>query len=348
MHEQEQTSRTIGGFFPLALPYVTREKSVWHHWGLDRKPKILLHNARSALAHLTAHLDITTLWLPAYSCQELSSTAHPRNITINYYPLTEALSPDITCLKKNGLQSGHALLAINYFGSSLSTDFISFTIEHPDIVWIEDAVQCMANQKSWGHYTLRSPRKLLGVPDGGIISCDDNKTLPDVQTAPHSNIEFMQPSILRLEDKNNKNNDLWYKSYVDSEKKMTISHLAMSQLTESILKTTAIDDLTNKRHQNAAILTKSLQDYLITPIADNPAPFGVPIRVKNRDALISYLAEHRIFVPVHWRDIPTRDFQFESELSNTLLTLPCDHRYDTEDMHYLLTQLHESGMLVAP
>jgi len=64
-------------------------------------------------------------------------------------------------------------------------------------------------------------------------------------------------------------------------------------------------------------------------------PLGFPIRLKNRDAVRQRLFNHDIYPPVHWliqRIVPS-EFRDSHRLAAEIMTLPCDQRYDSEDMH---------------
>jgi dTDP-4-amino-4,6-dideoxygalactose transaminase len=55
----------------------------------------------------------------------------------------------------------------------------------------------------------------------------------------------------------------------------------------------------------------------------------------RRDAVLNGLHAESIFAPVHWRNPPSprEEFPEEHDLSEELISLPCDHRYGKEEMH---------------
>ena len=83
----------------------------------------------------------------------------------------------------------------------------------------------------------------------------------------------------------------------------------------------------SKNLNNYNVLAKSLNTLI--NVEDN-IPSGFPIKVKERDALQKTLADkYRIYCPVHWR-------VSNNKLSQEILTLPCDYRYNEDHMEYIL------------
>ncbi|MFP6582604.1 MAG: hypothetical protein VCD00_08615, partial [Candidatus Hydrogenedentota bacterium] len=63
-------------------------------------------------------------------------------------------------------------------------------------------------------------------------------------------------------------------------------------------------------------------------------PLGFPILTEAADHLWEHLSSRDIFAPRHWRDLPSPKSAFSEahDLSNRIMTLPCDQRYTTKDM----------------
>ncbi|WP_434304816.1 hypothetical protein [Clostridium botulinum] len=73
-------------------------------------------------------------------------------------------------------------------------------------------------------------------------------------------------------------------------------------------------------------------------IEDN-VPLGFPILIENRDFIRTELRKHYIYCPVHW-DIRNEHLMNEYNksmyLSNKIITIPIDNRYDFQDMDRLI------------
>ena len=65
-------------------------------------------------------------------------------------------------------------------------------------------------------------------------------------------------------------------------------------------------------------------------------PLGFPVRVRAPEDFVAKLARLRIFAPRHWRELVAESPpERERALQATLVTLPCDQRYNLEDMSWV-------------
>jgi dTDP-4-amino-4,6-dideoxygalactose transaminase len=72
-------------------------------------------------------------------------------------------------------------------------------------------------------------------------------------------------------------------------------------------------------------------------------PLGCPIVSPRRDDLRIFLTSQGVYCPIHWQlpaEVKT-GFPASQSVSATILTLPCDQRYTTNDMDRVVTLLKE-------
>lgn len=328
-------TKKIGGFFGLHLEPAATSESLLTLWNIPEYTHWSFSNGRSALHHLLLHLKPGTFWLPAYCCTSLAEAAANTNAILRFFPLTPDLSPDTAYLEKH-LSPGDAVLAIDYFGRNPSKDFIAFSKQQKAIHWIEDRAQSLLPAaKPWGDFTLYTPRKLLGVPNGGIVVGITKKLPAQAPQDSPPNADFIIPSLLRYEDKAEAHNTVWYQANVAAESAMTVSNAPMSRISHYILQHLDVRSIIQKRKENYAVLMKHLAKHALLPESDNDfVPFGFPIHVQDRRKTASALHSQAVFAAHHWPELPSPQAEFPKEhaFSEQLLTLPCDHRYDVADM----------------
>ena len=283
------------------------------------------------------------VWLPAYVCAEVA-IAVPEGIERRYFPLDGALAANVDFLATNLADDDH-VLAIDYFGRPVSTDFTALVRARPGIGWIEDRAQALNPEAPpWGDWILYSPRKLVGVPDGGIFVAH-NKPLPPMRTISPVDFAFALPALERFEDVDEADNVRWYVRFLHAEAMMTIGTQSMSRLSMEILRFSNAKLDCEIRRRNFEILHARLQEWAFIPDAKIPfAPLGFPVRVRSSAELADRLALERIFAPRHWYPLPSDPAQFAAEhrLASELLTLPCDYRYDEADMHRVAEAVRRS------
>lgn len=337
-------NKKIGGFFGLHLEFSPPANSLLTWWGIPQYTHWTFSNGRSALHYLLRYLKPKTFWLPAYSCLSLAEAAKKTQCQLKFFPLNENLSPDCNYLHKH-LRSGDVVLVIDYFGRNPDTEFLTLRKKTKNIHWIEDRAQALLPApQPWGDFILYSPRKLLGVPDGGIVVSPYTKLPKRITEKAILNANFIDPSLLRYEDEKEVNNVIWYKTYVKTEKAIRVSATKMSNISRYILANANPKLMANKRKQNYAALMKQLEEIALLPKDDKGfIPSGFPIRIKDRKKVAAFLHKNDIFAAHHWPELasPAKGFSAEHALAEQILTLPCDYRYDTSDMEHMARLVKE-------
>ena len=324
--------RAVGGFLPLRLPE-SSPRSVLSSWVAHDRVAWFTHNGRSALRALWDASKPANVWLPAYVCRELAS-AVPATVPTRYYPLDDELNPDAQWLARHIAPNDH-VVAVDYFGRPAASSFVDLVRLRRDVEWIEDRAHALDTaDDAWGDWLLYSPRKLIGVPDGGILVAHA-RPLPAVELRPLPDVDYMLPSIERLEDTSEVANDRWYGHYVQKEASAPTGPWRMSELSRGLLQHVDLQRDVDSRRRNFAVLARKLRDWAFLHDAEPTyAPMGFPIRVPSAGGLATKLAQHRIFAARHWQHLPSDPSMFprEHRLAQQLLTLPCDYRYDASQM----------------
>lgn len=336
-------ARAIGGFLPLEPVASKKTGGALSLWKIKDRNAWKFVNARSALAHLIQVVDAQRLLLPALICPELALAAR-EDVSVGYYPLNAELSPNVDALL-GVLQPGDCVVAVDYFGRQPEPDFRALVRDRTDVVWVEDRAQALLPAlEPWAEWVLYSPRKLFGVPDGGILV----RTFDDVTPADYTeeNAEDRSlPRVLRRDDALERDNAVWYAAYQKVEAEMLVSCEPMSAKTFDILGGIDTELVIRRRKRNFDTLAKHLVKFaLLRERADDFAPFGFPVRVRHRDRVLKTLSDKRIFAPRFWPHLPSDPtvFPAEHELSQELLLLPCDQRYDEDDMLTVATEFRDA------
>jgi len=339
--------RPIGGFFGLALHDVPPATgSIWQAWLSQGRAAATAWTARAALALLIEYLRPPRIWMPAYMCREVVAVA-PQAI-LRFYPMDDELSPDVGVLRRS-VQKGDLALAVDFFGWPPAPPFIDLVAERPDVVWVEDRTQCLwTEQPPWASWLLYSPRKLVGVTDGGLLVTTTDASLGGGDQE-RSDASLALPELMRFEDTSETDNGNWYPAFKTRESCLSAERRPLSRLTQALLERIPLRPLVEARRRNYAFLAEQLAPYRAWPrSAAGLAPFGMPIAVNDAGSLGAALAQERLFCSRHWPAselaVNQTDFPSEHALARRLLTLPCDHRYDESS----LSRLVEAVRRLAP
>ena len=326
----------IGSVMPLpdVAGQAARPDSLWASWVAGR-PVATFHCARAALAALLADRKPRRVWLPAYLCPALSEGSV--GFDTAWYDVDEGLAIDARSLA-SGVVAGDAVLAIDYFGRPPGRDFLDLVAARPEVLWIEDRAQALdTGRADWGQAVLFSPRKLVGVGDGGLVVSP--WTLRAAGGPPQADASAAQR--LRRDDPEGRTPERWYPRFQAQEAAFDATPRPMSPETRDVLARTPRAPAAQARRRNARFLVDALSDLVLWP--DDPidyAPLAVPIRIGERDRVAAALAEAGVFCARHWPEIPSpADFAPAHRLSRELLSLPCDERYGEAEMARIVETL---------
>lgn len=335
----------IGSVFPMPVELSNDgiDNSLWQVWTQGWGHVSAFSSARSALAALLKFKSIRRIWLPDFCCSALVEAAG--SVEVGWYATTFDLDVSLQGLALS-FRPGDAVLAIDYFGRAPHSDFFDLVHDHNDILWIEDRAHALNPRCSaWGDVVLYSPRKLLGVGDGGLLVSHSPLPHPSpIETAPPPLAQRQ-----RQRDPEGLRADQWFSAFRAQEAAFCVDDGRMSDLTRGVLQRADATAIAARRQANARSLASALEDLALWP--SDPidyAPLAFPICVADRDGLAHALANQRIYCAKHWTDLPNDPAVFPAahSLSTQILSLPCDQRYDERDMDRIVTAiraLHARG-----
>lgn len=313
--------KNIGGFF--------EEETIGRYSGLFHSPgAIKLVNGRSALLFLLAAINPKKIKLPFYSCDSLLQPIKQLKIPYEYYAIDENFLP-----QKNNIEKDDFIIFINFFGIQEKI-LLGWAQEFGVANFVMDNTQSFFS-KSDNYFAFNSARKFFGLTDGAYLFAKDINSC-----AVLADIEFNN-DFLNLR----KNGDLarGYEFYKKNEIGQPCGFYKMSIASENILNGINYHYVMQKRSMNYDMLSSKLSSFnrlnYLSRI-DN-IPFAYPFHpIKSIDKTLLYNAG--IFPPTLWQEVlerPGQKFEWERKLAAELIPLPIDHRYDAEDMEYIISNI---------
>ncbi|NQD38055.1 DegT/DnrJ/EryC1/StrS aminotransferase family protein [Permianibacter sp. IMCC34836] len=331
-------SKAIGGFFQLETA-AQRPDSLWQHWlPADTVAVLTRYNARSAMHARLLALDCRRCWLPAYSCTALADAVPVTTETL-FYPQDESLAPTAELFAQ--LQADDAVLVINYFGMPPTAATLARIQQHRHCHWFEDRAHSLAaGDSAWGDDVLYSPRKLCGVPDGGLLFARSRPTqIPGPASLPPPD-HFAEPALLRLQEQVDSSTSHSFARYQQIEQAMRADDRAMSELSSAMLQSLPWRPLVQQRRQNYQFLQQQLVGISWLGELGEHTPSHFVIRHPDVEHLTNRLHQQKIYGQRHWRELAApATFTQAHDLGQQLLSLPCDHRYDLDDMAAIVRAL---------
>lgn len=325
----------IGGMFGLAEPLNPRHSAP--PFNMDKA--LLLANARSGIALLIERLSPGTVWMPSYFCNHLLQTLIGGRVKLRFYEVNYDLAlPSMEWIR--GVCLGDLVVLADYFGFPSDPACIQQIQERGGRV-LEDASQALLTSDvgRFADFVLYSPRKFLGVPDGGILLLTKRLSAGSIVLKPPPAawwLKTCEATLLRREFDQYGVDRRWFELFRESELEGPIGYFAMSELSRLLLlRGFDYAEIAEKRVENYRQLASELGTLGIFPtLPEGIVPLGFPIRVTQRDQLREVLFSHRIYPAVHWplQGVVPDSFADSHRLSAAIMTLPCDQRYGPADM----------------
>lgn len=314
--------KAIGGYFSLELPQV--QGNYIHENGIH------LNSGRNALEYILRGLtDIQCLWIPYYTCDVILEPLKKLNIPYRFYSVNEYLElTDEIKMSKN-----EYLLATNYFGikDAYIKELASRYGEH----LIVDNAQAFFAEPIESIKTAYSPRKFVGIPDGGIVYMEDGLDISGLK----QDISYDRCSHLL------KRLDLGAEAgYADfrenSHQLMNQPIKRMSNLSLNLLHGIDFDTVKKQRRKNFKQLHEALSNInqLHIPAMNSyECPMVYPFYTSD-ETLKKRLIEKKIFVATYWPNVLNwcKENMLEYELASKVIAIPVDQRYEKIDMQRII------------
>ncbi|MDR5590578.1 hypothetical protein [Christiangramia sp. SM2212] len=315
--------KEIGGYLPLEL-------NKFHPYHVNATE---LNSGRNALEYILLNRVVDIVYLPLYTCDAVLAPLQNLNINYRFYHIDKSLEP---IFDFNKLTINDLFLFNNYFG--LKDDYLA-TIPKDQKGIIVDNSQAFFSLPVSDFSTFYSPRKFFGVPDGGYVYCKDKSNVSLERDESFSRMSHLNGSI-------DIDTASFYNNYLRNEEVVGgIPLKKMSFLTKSLLGNIDYHQIKNRRISNFRYLDNELRfrNELELKMTENSVPLCYPYLVEDGSYLKDKLINNKIYIPTYWPNVLqwTRDEIFETYLTNNLVCLPVDQRYNEDDMKRLLKILHE-------
>ncbi len=317
--------QAIGGYQALELPFIDANVV---------RGVITTNSARTAIKLVLSSLGAKKVWLPAYICDAVVEAAKDVGVPFEFYKLHSNFEVEPSLQ----LKCDEFILIVDYFG--LCDEAVKCSrsrFAHNQT--IVDCSQSYFLEPTDALATIYSPRKFFGLPDGGVLYSTD----PRIKQ-PEQRDESSESRMAHLISRLTKSPEATYQQYLKAEQ--AISKLpvqGMSHLTERLLRSVDYQRARKTRIRNARYLHERLGQYnqLKLNIDETVAPLCYPFLPSVKTASKADLIKERVFVPTYWPEVLGRveEGSFEWDLVTNGLFLPCDQRYNEDDMGRLISLL---------
>lgn len=315
----------IGGYFELELPV---RNTFLHSDGY------CVNSGRNALELILSHIaDLVKLWIPYYTCEVVVEPLKKHGIPYSFYSINQRLE----IAEDLELCSGEYLLLTNYFG--IKDRYVNEMAGRYGDRLIVDNAQSYYSKPIPGIKTFYSPRKFVGVPDGGIAFTGEKVDI--TQYPVDCSWDRCSHLLKRLDIDAGA-------GYVDFKAN---SHMLvnqpirqMSNLTRTLLSSIDFERIKKIRRDNFSFLHERLgeSNKLLIDSFGGDCPMVYPYCTDD-EGLRKKLIDNRIFVATYWPNVLSWCSQeaFEYSLAQMIIPLPVDQRYSIIEMEKIVTLISQ-------
>lgn len=324
MNQQQQIDSEvlaeIGGYFGLDLPrYEELYPEAWK-----------LQSGRAAIRAVLECVNIRRVFLPAYICDSVVKAITDSGAKIEFYALDESLYPkDLPAT----IPEQTVVLYVNYFGLC-AKNIAKLLKVIPSRHLIIDNSQALFAPHQEVLATIYSPRKFVGVPDGGLLTVSPPLNFKTPVLEDNASIERMRPLLIRMAYSARE-------GYSDFQKiplsLQDTTPLLMSKLTQRLMRSISWQQVAQCRRENFLMMARKLDSIndMHWTLGEHDVPMCYPLVLgRELGKIKAELAARNVFIPVYWQDALPRIAQnsIEARYIHQTLFLPIDQRMKSEQV----------------
>lgn len=319
----------IGGYldweFPIGINSFPHEEGV------------LVNSGHGALQLILQHINmVTKVWIPYYTCNIVLDTLKKLRIRYEFYHINY----DLEVVELPRLRENEYLVYVNYFG--IMDRYVDFLAEIYGAQLIIDNAQAFFACPHKDCYQIYSPRKFVGVPDGGVALSPVGLDISYLQSGKSYDIcqhLLMRSEGLVLEG---------YDYFKNNEKTLGFESLKkMSTITQKILHSLDYESIISIRRHNYKYLdshlhaSNGLKKLLYRRnIEECECPMIYPYYTDDLHLRERLIRQH-IFVAQYWPNVfewcSINDIEYS--LCQHIIPLPIDQRYNKDDMNKIINMI---------
>ena len=294
-----------------------------------------LNSGRAALRLFIRLKKIRKIYLPAFCCDTVREACAAEGILWEYYSVDKDFRP---CLSEEDAGNDWVCL-VNFYGVFDDGDMQALMQQYPRL--IVDYTHAFFQQPLKGMNVLYSCRKFFGVPDGAYLILGEGEGEKIYKTLPQDlSFERMHFLLGRFEA----GASPFYQEYAQNNDFFANEPIKrMSKLTHNLLRAIDYPRVCGQRTENFAFLHRQLKEknVLNLPPAIEGA-YAYPFwfngdKISGKEIRRRLIAQ-QIYIPMLWPEVCSLEeaSPLERQMTENILPLPVDQRYNRGDMEEIL------------
>lgn len=307
-------------------------------------------DGRQALIDVIKHNEWECIWLPSYYCYEFIE-ALVQYTKVKFYDYTPFENLNLA-LNKITISNKDALVISNFFGLNDQSyiDFKCTIIEDHS----HDLISGWARNSN-ADWCFASLRKTLPIADGGILWSPKHHNLPikPTHTIEGDKLATERYRAMALKSQylegHKIDKNLFRDIYIRTENEFgALPISSISKQSFDIISQLDIVKWYNTKRKNWKLAVANISTNndikVLTDSANvhNNHPFSIVLKFSSqdiRDKFRTLLIQNKIYPAILW-SIPFDKYSISQDFSNTMLSIHCDARYDSEEMMIMINRIN--------
>lgn len=289
---------------------------------------VALNCGRNCLAYLIEARKIKKIMLPCFMCDSVFDLCKRYGVEMHFYHIDERFMPHGIMLEEDMW-----LYVMNFYGQLTLEEISELKMKYDRV--IVDNAQAYFDEPIAGIDTLYTCRKFFGVADGAFLYTDavSNQVYPQDESFDrmHFLLGRYERSASEFYGEYTANNDLFDNEPIKR----------MSKLTANLLHGIDYEFVKHRRTDNFRAYHEKIKDINQLEVKDVKGAFAYPLLIENGTEVRRALQQEKIYIPTLWpnvlKDLPEDSMEYK--FAKNILPLPCDQRYDRQDILYIIDQL---------
>ena len=289
---------------------------------------VALNNGRNCLAYLIRARKISKMALPAFLCDCVADTCLKEGVQLRFYGVGADFRPEAP-----DLEPDEWLYIVNYYGQLTDAEIRAYADRYQRIIL--DQTHAYFQMPVEHVDTIYTCRKFFGVPDGAFLYTDVRL---EEELPVDESFERMRFLLGRFE----RTASEFYGEYVSTNMGYEEEPIKrISKLTDNLLRGIDYNYAKKQRTENYRVLDRLLGSRNRLRISCPEGAFSYPLWVTNGPQIRKVLAQKKIYIPTLWPNVLSQldPARVEYDMTANILPIPCDQRYDEQDMAYIAKEV---------
>lgn len=324
----QNTNNNLQGFYPHANYYA---------------------DGRQALIHLYHSQGWQRLWVPEYFCYDVIASLKEAGMSIMFYqdwPDNHDDGNTLENIQRNGhFRHTDAVLRVNYFGMRSRR-----RAEHLSVAAVvEDHTHDLIGDwvvHSTADWCIASLRKTLPLPEGGMLWSPKGLPLPEApeRSAQNEEIADIRWKAMKLKAGYLAGEEIekaaFREGLVNTEEYFDHAPVcSLDNASLAYLESFNVQEWYGRKRDNWNVLQEIRKDgvHILRPENLGGYPFSLILlfdSIDERDRVRKALIEHQVYPAILW-NIPTPTDGEIFHFSHSMLSVHCDGRYSSDDIHQM-------------